>query len=331
MAIDCHAHWIPPELAENLRTRRTAPRIEDSPEGEVFVTYQGRREFHSLGSVDGRLALMDKNRVQMQVISLASLFGVDSLPLQESLPLVTAFNDGVAVLCQTYPTRFAAIAALPLADIRAACRELERSHALGLRGAILPADGFATLAAAEPYRPLFAVANRLRSHFFVHPGPIEPQPERIVTKTGTDNAWQRRIALQAQARLSEVTVTLDLSDFLDPYPDVTVQIANLGGSIPFLAERMDAVHRDNSNGEATGLLPSERLRRCYVDCSSFGSRAIELAVSCFGADRILLGTDCPIFDTAHMLQSIADARIDPQARHLLLDGNAHRIFRGLPV
>ena len=59
-----------------------------------------------------------------------------------------------------------------------------------------------------------------------------------------DDAWQRHIVLETQARLSEVMMTLNFSDYLNPYPAVTVQIANLGGTIPFLLERMDEVTRE---------------------------------------------------------------------------------------
>src|SRR5262245_62821800 len=115
---------------------------------------------------------MRRHGVAMQVLSLAGLFGIDCLPIDESAPLVTAVNDAAAAACLAEPGGFAALAALPLADIVVACRELERTRALGLRGAILPADGFASLAAAERFKPLFAAGNRLGSHFFVHPGPL---------------------------------------------------------------------------------------------------------------------------------------------------------------
>ena len=40
-------------------------------------------------------------------------------------------------------------------------------------------------------------------------------------------------------------------------------------------------------------LPSSRFRRAkvYVDCNSFGPRAIEAAVRLYGAERIVCGTD----------------------------------------
>jgi predicted TIM-barrel fold metal-dependent hydrolase len=114
-----------------------------------------------------------------------------------------------------------------------------------------------------------------------------------------------------------------LFDFLVPYPEVTVQVANLGGAIPFLIERMDEVCRQQLKGDA---LPSSRMQRCYVDTASFGPRAIELAVACFGADHVLLGTDCPIFDTQRMLDAIAETHLDEHDRSLITSSNARRML-----
>ena len=329
MVIDFHAHWIPPALADELRKRRVAPRIAPENGAERLITFHGNRPFgQDLADLKARTDFMRRCGITMQVLSLAGLFGADCLPAEESTPLVTAFNDAAADASRTHPRHFGVVAALPLADVAAARGELERAHAMGMVGAILPADGFVTRAAAERFRPLFETGNRLRSHFFIHPGPVEPQPERELRRSAVDNAWQRYIVLGTQARLSQVITTLELTDYLYPFPNVTVQVANLGGTIPFLAERMDEVSRVEMNGEP---LPSTRLRRCYVDTASFGPRAIELAVACFGADRVVLGTDCPIFHAGRMLQSVLQARLDDATRGLLLSGNAERLLRIEPV
>jgi len=256
------------------------------------------------------------------VVSLAGLFGVDCLPVEESVPLVRLFNDAVVEAQRESPDAFVGLAALPLADIGLACTELERACSRGLPGAILPADGFRTVTAAERFNPLFEVGERLGAHFFVHPGPIEPLPEVQVRDVRGDDAWQRHIVLETQARLSEVMMTLNFSDYLNPFPSVTVQVANLGGTIPFLLERMDEVTR-----ERPGVpLPSMTRSRCYVDTASFGARAIELAVASFGADRVVLGTDCPIFDTARVLKALSNARLDADTRERIRFGNARDLF-----
>jgi predicted TIM-barrel fold metal-dependent hydrolase len=323
---DAHAHWIPPALATLLRARDTVPRIEAAAGGtsEAFVTYQGRRPFTAaLGGLAKRMEAMDRWGIARQVLSLSSLFGVECLPAEEAAPLCAAFNDEAADAVARSPHRFAALAVLPLADARRATAELERGHAMGLRGAVLAADAFLMPEIATRLAPVLTAADRLGSHLFIHPGPVTPPPERPVRVSPGHEAWQRRIVLETQARLSEVVVTLGLSDLLAAYPRVTVQVANLGGTIPFLAERMDEVAR----GEARPP-PSKRLRggRLHVDTASFGPRAIGQAVACFGAERVLLGSDYPIFDAGRAVEAAEAAGLDTAARALVLGDNAQRLF-----
>jgi len=187
-------------------------------------------------------------------------------------------------------------------------------------GAQIPGNGFLTRDDAEAMRPLLEVANRHHAVLFIHHG---PRPGDAFPKVagGTDNARRRNGTLDMQASLSSVMVTLCLTDFLTDYPDVTVQVHNLGGNIPYEVERMD--HRsllDTPDEE----LPSSRFRRAkvYVDCNSFGPRAIEAAVSLYGADRIVCGTDGSEFGCDWTRKALAEARIGDEERELILKGNA---------
>ena len=98
------------------------------------------------------------------------------------------------------------------------------------------------------------------------------------------------VALQAQASQSALTVIL--SDIQDLWPRLSFQIVNLGGTLPFIFERMEAIAR-HRNPDAP--FPTARLRNLWYDCASLGPRALELAVRVLGADRIFLGSDYPIF------------------------------------
>lgn len=326
-AMDCHAHWLPPELADLLRRRQAAPRIGPAPGGgEHLVTFQEELPFDTaMGDLGERLVAMDGWGVARQVLSLGSLFGVDCLPAEEALPLVAAFNAAAAAAVAAVPGRFVALAALPLADPTLAAAQLEWAHGAGLRGAVLAADAFLLPEDAVRLAPVLAAADRHGSHLFVHPGPVSPPPERPAAGASAHAAWQRRIVLETQARLSSAVVTLSLSGLLDTYPRVTVQVANLGGTIPFLVERMDEVARKE---QPAAPLPSERLRhgRVHVDTASFGPRAVAQAVACFGPERVLFGSDCPIFDPGRALAMAAVAGLGAEVAGLLLSGNARRLF-----
>jgi predicted TIM-barrel fold metal-dependent hydrolase len=71
-------------------------------------------------------------------------------------------------------------------------------------------------------------------------------------------------------------------------------------------------------------LPSARFRRAkvYVDCNSFGPRAIEAGVRAYGAERIVCGTDGSEFGCDWTSKAIAAAEISPEAREKILHRNA---------
>ena len=325
MAIDLHAHYLPSALVERLRGRKQVPRIEANGAGERLVMPIGTLSF-SACYVDPslRISLMDRAGVTHQLLSLPGLFGVDSLPAYEAAPLVRLFNDDCAALCRRYPKYFSGLAALPLADMAAAVAELHRARRqLGLVGAILPIGAFASLQEAQKLEPLFEAGDTLGAHFFIHPGRT-PQagPPSVVN---LDHEIARR-ALAVQADVGEAMVTLLLSNFLDPYRNVSVQVANLGGTFPAVVERMDHMVQLRT---PDAFLPSSRTRRVWVDCASLGQRAIEQAVVVYGADRVVLGTDCPIFDTDRTLAGIREARLSEAERELILMRNAAALLERL--
>ena len=325
MMIDMHAHWRPTEVADALRARTREPRILRNHDG-VEVLKAPRMGEQPLATafddVDFHLARMDRQGVETSVLSLLGSFcWIEAQPLDVSGPLCRTVNDRLSAICEEHPGRFAAFAALPLTDISAAAAELERVLGLpGMIGAQIPGNAFLTRNDAEAMRPLLEVANRHRAVLFIHHGPL-PGDAFPKVAGDTDNARRRNGTLDMQASLSSVMVTLSLTDYLAPYPDATIQVHNLGGNIPYEVERMD--HRcllDTPDEE----LPSSRFRKAkvYVDCNSFGPRAIEAAVSLYGAERIVCGTDGTEFGVDWTGKALAEAQIGEEAREQILHRNA---------
>ena len=329
--IDMHAHWRPVEFTEALRARTTEPRVARNQDGvEVLKTRMGEEPLsNAFDEVDFHLARMNRQGVSTSVLSLLGSFcWIEAQPLDVSLPLCRLFNDSVSRLCQAHEGRFAAYAALPLVDISAAAAEFERALGLpGIVGTQVPGNAFQTRKDAEAMRPLLEVANRHRAVLFIHHG---PRPGDAFPKVApdVDNARRRNGTLDMQASLSSVMMTLCLTDYLAPYPDARIHVHNLGGNIPYEVERMD--HRcllDTPKEE----LPSSRIRRSpvYVDCNSFGPRAIEAAVRLYGADRIVCGTDGTEFGCEWTSKALKDAQIGEEAREKILHGNAAALLSPL--
>jgi predicted TIM-barrel fold metal-dependent hydrolase len=329
MMIDMHAHWRPAELADALRARSREPRIVRNPDG-VEVLKASRMGEEPLATafddVDFHLARMDRQGVETSVLSLLGSFcWIEAQPPEAAGPLCRIVNDGLSAICRRHPGRFAAYAALPLTEIAAAVAEFERALGLpGMIGAQVPGNYFLTRKDAEAMRPLLDAANRRHAVLFIHNG---PRPGDVYPRIAadTDNARRRNGTLDMQASLSSVMVTLCLTDILAPYPDATIHVHNLGGNIPYEIERMD--HRcllDTPDEE----LPSSRFRRAkvYVDCNSFGPRAIEAGVRLYGAERIVCGTDGTEFGCDWTRKALAEAEIGEEARERILHGNAAAIL-----
>jgi predicted TIM-barrel fold metal-dependent hydrolase len=323
--IDMHAHWRPAEVADALRARSREPRILRNEDG-VEVLKSGRMGEEPLATafddVDFHLGRMDRQGVEVSVLSLLGSFNwVEAQPPEVSAPLCRIVNDRLSAICEEHPGRFAAYAALPLTDISAAAAELERALGLpGMVGAQIPGNAFLTRDDAEAMRPLMEVANRHHAVLFIHHGPL-PGDAFPKVAGDTDNARRRNGTLDMQASLSSVMVTLSLTDYLADYPDAMIHVHNLGGNIPYEVERMD--HRSLLD-TPTEELPSSRFRKAkvYVDCNSFGPRAIEAAVSLYGAERVVCGTDGTEFGCDWTRKALAEAQIGEEAREQILHGNA---------
>ena len=328
--IDCHAHWVGPRVVE-LLALRSSPR---PPQGAGWF------------DIDARLRQMDEAGVQRQLLAWVGGSFDGAVPPGEARPLWRAQNDDLAALVRKYPARFSALASVPTANVAWAAEELTRAHTeLGLIGAVLPLDAFVSLAGARALAPIFEVAQKLRSHVFVHRGAAGAQIPGQQAETGAVNAYfglplpgagapaspavpgdnvSARTLLATAAHLATGVVTLALTDFLDPYPDVTVQVAMMGGAISYVAEHVQMVAED-----AGAPLPARRLKSVYLDTgqSGRGPRGIALAAKVFGADRILFGTDSgPVATIGPTIASVKQADLSADQRSMIFSGNARRLL-----
>ena len=330
MIIDLHTHYVPAALAAAFRNRQAPPFIESLGDGAEFLHMpHGRLAFsNAYMDMTARIAFMAEFGIARQILSMPGLFGLDSLPVDESFPLLQLFNDDVSRLSNTHPEQFSGLAALPIADVDLAVDEYKRArHELGLIGAILPINAFLSEAHAARLAPIFAAAQDVGGHLFIHPGrrpdevPAASQAAAVPVPV-PDHALERQ-ALHLQNNVAQCMVTLLFGDFLDPYPDVSVHVANLGGTLPMVIERMDNVVLTRM---PEAPLPSSKAGRIHVDCSSLGPRALEIAVAVYGAERIVFGSDCPIFSTETAKATIANAKISEEARQAIRFGNAANLL-----
>ena len=322
MAIDMHVHWFPDTLVEALRARRAFPFVDLDADGRHMLNYPGMRQPIAPGytSLARRLDSMQRYGVDIQLLSLGNrmLNALQCAPAEEALPLCRVFNDGASAACRAHPGQFYALAMLPYEDIAAAREEFERAMELpGIVGATLPGGGFLDYETASRYRPVLDAAQECGgAHFLAHDCYLYEDYAHLEGRK-TDNRIVREDTLQLQSHLSSIMVTFNMTDLLDDYPDVSVQVHNLGGNTAFEISRMDHIALFSKSKDD---LPSRRYCRTLVDCNSFAAPAIELAVKLYGADRMMMGTDGTDFGTEWSLKAVAEARIaELEKRAILAD------------
>ena len=118
---------------------------------------------------EGRLALMDEQGVDVQVLSLTTP-GLHNLEPGQAVEEARRVNDLIADACARHPSRFQGLAALPTSDPENAPRELERAVSeLGLKGALLCGRTRERHLDHAALRPMLAKAAELGVPLFVHP------------------------------------------------------------------------------------------------------------------------------------------------------------------
>jgi aminocarboxymuconate-semialdehyde decarboxylase len=119
--------------------------------------------------------------------------------------------------------------------------------------------------------------------------------------------------------------------FFDRYPRMKLIMAHGGGTLTFLAPRLDRCF--DSYADCRTVIekrPSTYLRRLYVDSALFSTDTLRLTLSTFGDDHVLYGTDSPhgLSDMEGTLARIAE--LDAATRDKVRGANAERLF-GIPA
>lgn len=321
--IDWHNHWLSPRVVEAFTKRSQLPRIASNEKGDLVFTggvLPPLTLATGFTSVKERLNHLDQVGVERQVISWPTTFGTDSsLSAEEAVPLWKSYNEDLSELVSLYPDRLSGFAILPTSNLEWAAKELARAHdELGLLGVTLPVGAFHTLEGAEKFHPLLEIAQKYRSHIYLHTGSASAGIPGAALPAVTDSHWAR-FGVSAGWSFASAIITLTQTRLLEPYPDVTFQIAMLGGAIAFHSEFLAlGAQRAGISGD-----PAAALRRVYIDTGVFGRgpRAVALAVEALGADRILLGSDYPLAPINPTLEAIHRANISDSDREKILSTN----------
>jgi aminocarboxymuconate-semialdehyde decarboxylase len=327
MTYDVHAHAIPPGLVAALEEdaeRSGVKVVERYGEQMLRIAGGGGGPLRAdLVDVDARLAAMDRDGVDVQLVS--SWIGVTGyrLPAEQGLRWARLFNEQLAAMVDAHAERFRGLCNVPLQAPERAADELRHAvQQLGMVGAEI-ATSVAGRELDDPgLEPFWAAAADLRCLVLIHPDqtlPGRPEPRYFLNNL-VGNAAETTIAV----------AHLLLAGVLERHPDLRVVLVHGGGYLPYQAGRLDHGYRSVPREVARHVArpPSEQLRRLYFDTVTHSPAVLRFLLDFAGPDHVVLGSDYPFEmgqpDPVGLVRSLEG--LTERERQLILEGNVQRLL-----
>ncbi len=320
--IDIHNHFFPgewPDLAKRYGTPNW-PWIKHTEAGKAEIMV-GDRFFRQIYSAcwdpEVRLAEMDRDGVEMQVLSATPVLFAYERPVEHALDCARLFNDAALELCARGKGRLKSLCQVPLQDIDASCKELSRCVRAGHLGVQIGNHvGEKNLDDPGIVTFLHHCADE-GAAVLVHPWDMLA-PQRMPNYM---MPWT--VGMPAETQLGIVAMVL--GGGFDKLPrELRICFAHGGGSFTFLLGRLENAwqHHPVAHGVCE-LPPSQYLNRFYVDSAVFDERALQFLVGTMGAGRVMLGSDYPFpLGEHHVGSLIRSSDLPENAKALLLGRNA---------
>lgn len=320
MKIDFHAHAFPQEFFLKLKEYYPAEVVlREDARGRLVAVWAGT----PIPAWDHGQRVEDMNAagVDIEILSNPSMYlRADT----HSPELCRIVNDMYADACRQSPERFKAFANLPFNSMSAALAELDRVLALpGFVGVLVTSNVGGQYLHTPEFVPFWEEVARRRVPVFMHPkAPPGYQDDDIAPL----------LAFPADTTLS--TMKLLYSGVFERCPDLILILAHLGGTLPFLARRIDLGFDDTHFSDRYRQIPrrpSAYMPKLYFDTAlGWHKPAFECARALVGIEHLVYGTDHFMEGSLFMswtndfLESLDLSRGDKEK---IYNGNAERILK----
>jgi aminocarboxymuconate-semialdehyde decarboxylase len=286
--IDFHNHFYPPAYLDALRSASSAVEVTIDEDGNPRIYYPGDYNIAVPGhrDIDYREQVLIEHGVATQVLTLTTP-GTHVETPATAARFAALVNDAFAEIRDTKRGRFTALATLPLNDVAASVRELDRAcRQLHFPGAML----FSNINGAglnEPqFWPIYELADHLGATLYIHP------THPVGVEAMTDFWLMPLVGFLMDTTLA--AAKLVFSGIPERFPRIRWALCHLGGAIPYLAERLDRGFEAFTECRAhIPRPPSTYLKQFYYDTVNFDPKAIQLAIDFAGMDHIVAGSDYP--------------------------------------
>ena len=322
--IDVHTHMLTREYLGFLG-EHGGPKYECKPtkagqesiwmHGAPFMTLMPE-----MWDYEARIRDMDKAGVDLAIVSLTcpnAFFGDQDV----SVRAATMVNDSMREQQRANPDRIAWFTSLPWQYADAAVAELERTIAEGAIGVMVIANIDGMNLTHPDFAPVWQAIDDRALPVLVHPTAPPGTPDMSLDEYGLVPP----IGFMIDTTLAVSRMILD--GFFDRYPNLKIIASHGGGTLPYLAGRLDRCHEMiPACSDVIKERPSTYLEKIYYDSVVYSRGALDLCVDVAGPDNVLYGSDYPhnIGDMAGCLSRVNALSADVAMK--IRDGNAKRIF-----
>lgn len=280
---------------------------------------------------DVRLRLMDKNGIEMMIVSLNAP-AIQAIPnVAEAREIATRANDLLAEHIAKRADRFRGFAALPMQDPAAAAMEARRCVSeLGFVGALV--NGFSQVGDSETvylddrrYNEFWSEFEKLGRPLYLHPR----DPIASWAKIYDGHPWLLGSAWAFGVETATHALRLMGSGLFDRHPDLTIILGHHGEGLPFLIWRVDHRVATAPRGiEIQKTFQQYFHQNFYVTTSgSFRTQALINTISEIGSDRVLFSTDYPFEELSDAAAWFDTASIAENDREKIGRRNAINLFK----
>lgn len=305
--VDVHTHIYPPVYTSLLRSRSAVPYITSFPDssspGDRLVilpaedtasTSRGRPIGPEYSSIAEKISFMDVHGIDISVISLANPW-LDWLPAAEAAGVARKVNDDVERMCGEYPGRLYAFGTLPLsAEADEVVAEIKRLSTLKYcRGVIMGTSGLGKGLDDPALDPIYAALEEQGMLVFLHPH--YGLPGEVYGPRASDYGHVLPLALGFPLETTIAVARMLLSGVWDRFQKLNVLLAHSGGTLPFLAGRIESCIAHDGHLKQAGKIEKRRdvwevlKKNIYLDAVIYADVGLKAAINASGADRVLFG------------------------------------------
>ena len=280
-----------------------------------------------------RLPYMDKVGIDIQVLSYINLAS-GMMKGEERTESCIKGNDFLKEIIDKHPDRFAAFACLPLWDVQASCKELERCvKEYGFKGALVQGKFDGHFLDEKQFLPIFEKAAELDVPIYFHPSfPVQDICNYYYKSKEGD--WSDEVAQEFSSAgfgwhldIGIQVVRMILTGIFDKLPNLKLITGHWGEGIISMLDRMDYMMPKKMTGLQKNISDYYK-ENIYVTPSGIISPInLESVVKYVGADHVIWAIDYPYIKPDDATDFLMKSNLTDEEKELISHKNAEKLFK----